>query len=319
MSDTIAPFPYLSTNAPGRRAWWLVGCVLACLPRSGAAADPPPTLPADAEVHGVGVYQPRTAKFDLKEVADWPGLGAKLQAAGAKKAGGFAQRVWDALPDSARRVLADADRSGNLTTYPRRVSANEAKSILADRRAVADGFLTVIDNPKLYAAGDFKGMDLGEDANAIIGQGDHRTKLGTRRLNRRLFRATFPDEFWQTEDPSSVVVEVKAGRPVVLVLTANESCRWVVRAEKGARVPWVVLSGYHEQEVTGVDCPVRVIGRKVAGGDEYSGAIHVYDQTSERYPAYEDTVAAITGTKLSTFQGSNTYSGKPFVVRPGPR
>lgn len=277
-----------------------------------------PELPADTEVHGVGVYQPQTVRFGLGEVRDWPGLAARLSA--GPRGAGPAGRIWDRLPEPARRVLTDPDRAAAIAKLPAGSTGDRVRTILEDRRAVLEGFQTVLEDATLHATKEFAGLTLTDAGKELIRKGDKRSGLETRRLNRLLLRGTFPDE-WGADpvDPEAVEVEVKVSRPVVLVLTACESCRWVVRPGRGAKVLWVIVSGYYPQEVDGVTCPVTVVGRLSSSGDSYRDSIYVYDKSSDRYERYQERVAGLTGKPIMTFQGANTYPGKPFIVGPAGR
>jgi len=282
------------------------------IPIDGVAAKDRPALPAGTTVHGVGVSQPWSAGFTLGEVDDWPGFAALLSAG---QNGKPAHRVWTALTAETRTILSDPARTAALRSVPAGVTADGLLKMVADRRAVKAGFTRLLNTETLYDPAVWAGSPVGRQALDLWRKGDKRSELDTRLLNRLALRAAFADRIAQEPaDPAEVVVTVKAGGPVVLVLTANESCNWVVKPDAGARIAWVILSGYHYQQVSGVTCPVARVGHRRPADDHYADYLHTPDESDRERPEYVRRVTALTGRRPDSFQRAGSYSGLPFVV-----
>lgn len=106
-----------------------------------------------------------------------------------------------------------------------------------------------------------------------------------------------------TRRTGTVHVRVVSGpRPVVLSLSAYEPVKWVVSVEPGAKLAAVLLSGYHQSEVSGIgNTPKYIIGRASP-----------YEKTDSSYMVLKNEIMAWTGKPIHTFQG--TYIGKSFSV-----
>lgn len=277
-----------------------------------------PDVPADAEVHVVGVHEPSIVGFSLEEVTNWPDLATKIKEASVKMAPGPPLRTWERLSPHARRVMEDADKPAMLTKGPRGLPGNAHEVFLQDRREVRNAFRALIEDDTFFSPKDFAGLKLTDPADELIKKGPNRSKLDTVLLNRLALRAAFPKEMRaEPVDPTAVEVEVTGKRPVVLVLSACNGCRWVIRPAKQTKVVWVIVSAYYLQEVNGVACPITVLGRKSRSGDYYSGTAYLHEQLSPKYKVLEDQIEQLTGKKFVSFQGAHTYSAKPFAVRSG--
>jgi hypothetical protein len=157
-----------------------------------------------------------------------------------------------------------------------------------------------------------------------------------RRLNRLLLDNAFPLAIRSTVStdpiPGTATVYVRrTERPVVLVLTAHEPVRWIVKANPGVKIHQVILGGYQMQEVTGVEAPVlyrtRVFGDRTGGEHP---PFYASEQDDERYPDLVTKLRELTGLEITTFQGrpleqeeSRTvimprnlpqYDPRPFVI-----
>jgi hypothetical protein len=96
--------------------------------------------------------------------------------------------------------------------------------------------------------------------------------------------------------------------PVVLLLTAYESVNWQIELEPGARVTSVILSGYHEQMVSGLPAHIPVQSSS-------------YDQKSSSYLYGHDNGSCFNlVAKIQQLYGQRArqslcqYRGIAFVV-----
>ena len=121
-------------------------------------------------------------------------------------------------------------------------------------------------------------------------------------------------------------VTVKVGdvkKPVILVLTSYEPVAWRVEAPKGAVVK-VIASGYHKQEVIGLDkgVPVTLISQE-AGDRDYFYAYRIAagptapdgerEEAKKSYERLAGRVKELTRQEVKTFQGE--YAGDTFEIR----
>lgn len=101
--------------------------------------------------------------------------------------------------------------------------------------------------------------------------------------------------------PVTVRVQ-RGGNPIILVLASYEPVEWRIEPESGARIAAVLVGGYHQSRVQGVEGAKRIdIGRNYA-----------YQQGGEGYRDLEAAVARYTGKRIHSFQGR--YSGRSFTV-----
>lgn len=106
----------------------------------------------------------------------------------------------------------------------------------------------------------------------------------------------------QPRRPGTVRVMVKAGKPVLLVLSAYEPVNWVIQPEAGARVAGVLVSGYHPGNVYGAN-----------GAHQHRiGSTYAYRRQGNEYRTLDAEVRALTGKGIGHFQGS--YRGSFFRV-----
>jgi hypothetical protein len=111
-------------------------------------------------------------------------------------------------------------------------------------------------------------------------------------------------------------VEVRpTGRALVLVLCAYEPVKWELRVVPGARLEKVILSGYHDQEVTGV--PQGVAVEEHTNDAKPGDYFYAYSRRDASYLPTMAAVQRLTGRPVTTFQGRYAYGDRPFVVGPG--
>lgn len=149
--------------------------------------------------------------------------------------------------------------------------------------------------------------------------GDKRTTFQTQRMNRDLLHVLFPECISPTpRDFQTARVTVKAGKPVVLVLTSYQQCQWVVEVEKGATVAGVFLFGYHAQAVKGTDAPVYYGALQSPDGKQ-SGHTNLTfsSEDANEYKQVKQIVKDKTGCDVTSFQKATEAKAEPFVVKPG--
>ena len=109
--------------------------------------------------------------------------------------------------------------------------------------------------------------------------------------------------------PAVVQVAPNQG-PVILVVCAYESVVWDVSVGEGSSVLRVFASGYHQQEVRGVDAPITT-----SSYDQRSPAyFYAYDHSEKTFPKMVQHVRAMTGKTPSSFQGRYSFKSQPLVV-----
>lgn len=101
----------------------------------------------------------------------------------------------------------------------------------------------------------------------------------------------------------SIDVQVRRStKPIALVLASYEPVRWNLMPEPGAKIVAVLISGYHESQVTGAGS-----ARVVKAGNTFS-----YKSGTPEYAIFERDISAITGKRIDLFQGA--YSASSFSV-----
>lgn len=91
--------------------------------------------------------------------------------------------------------------------------------------------------------------------------------------------------------------------PIILVLASYEGVRWVVTADPGAEVGAILVSGYTQAEVMGVQAPVHHIGSNYSYGSDSGGG---------NRSGLDADVRHWTGKGIDRFQGK--YTGDMFVI-----
>jgi hypothetical protein len=128
----------------------------------------------------------------------------------------------------------------------------------------------MISKPKFDDAKAFADVKLPKAVKELVELGDKRTLFQTQRLNRELLDVLFPDCIAATpRDFQTTSVTVRAGKPVVLVLTSYQQCRWSVTVERGAKVAAVFLFGNSAQELEGTEAPVDYGAWELPNGKEF--------------------------------------------------
>lgn len=106
----------------------------------------------------------------------------------------------------------------------------------------------------------------------------------------------------RARQPGTVDVMVKAGPPVILVLTAYEPVIWKIQPERGARVLAVLHGGYHQGIVQGAgNAHTHDLGR-----------LYTYQRQGGQFSELDNTVHSLAGKRINRFQGR--YAGGHFRV-----
>lgn len=284
----------------------LVG-VLQGASHSSAGDAPFDKVPKDAEVHVVAVRAPHLQGVSEKEILDWHELALQLTA--------DTQHAIQVRKCCSLRIGKDvADELQKMNAGLR--SREGAQAGLTARFAMDLSF--GISKPNFYDTTAFAGVKLPKAVQELVELGDKRTTFQTQRMNRDLLHVLFPKCIAPTpRDFQTARVTVKAGKPVVLVLTSYQQCQWVVEVEKGATVSGVFLFGSHAQAVKGTDAPVYY-GALLSPDGKLSGHTHL-NFFSEKAPEYESAKQFVkdkTGCDVASFQKATEAKAEPFVVKP---
>ncbi|MGK7900718.1 MAG: hypothetical protein AB4352_04760 [Hormoscilla sp.] len=112
------------------------------------------------------------------------------------------------------------------------------------------------------------------------------------------------------------LVEVKVQRqekPIILALSAYEPVHWNVTLEPGVKVEYIILNGYHQQSISGVDgVPVdKYIHRGIRSRSGHFS--YKWLNSLEYKPLLVQRLEQYTRTKLTSFQGC--YRGTSFQLK----
>lgn len=117
------------------------------------------------------------------------------------------------------------------------------------------------------------------------------------------------------KENAPVEVEVQpTTKPIVLVLTSYFSVEWKLKLAPGAKLRKVILSGYNQQNITGVPAEVP-IARSSYYPDEASRKEGWFFSYEWNTPGYREMVRRLndkTALPIATFQSE--YEGTSFVV-----
>jgi hypothetical protein len=263
----------------------------------------------NAEIHGIGIGQPVEQGFGWEDVKNWPRFVELL-----RKREGPAGRIWALLPKERQDVVSDdtvVSQLGGRDPLPAPV-----RGLRSD---TAHEISKMLKRPDFYEEKAFKDVPLDKSLNDMLALGQKRTYIQTLRMNRELLATAFPNVVSPVPANYHIVrVLVKAGKPVVLVLTAYTACQWQVEVEEGGAVVGIVLGGGEAQEVASIKVPV--VYR--AGVDEYfkhrKGDViwTSRDRNDKSFIQLEDRVKKITGKTFADFQGKSETPKEGFVAKP---
>lgn len=113
--------------------------------------------------------------------------------------------------------------------------------------------------------------------------------------------------------PTGIVnVTVERNQPMVLALSSYEPVQWQIKLAPGAKVEKIILNGYHDQSVVGVDgIPIEEYSYEGTGT---SFSDFPYKWNGDRTQGVMVTqLEALTGQKMTSFQGC--YGGTQFTLR----
>ncbi len=122
-----------------------------------------------------------------------------------------------------------------------------------------------------------------------------------------------PTHSYKFHPTGKALVQVdRPGRTVALVLTAYEPTLWTVEVNPGTRVTDVILSGYHQQTVQGLDPGTRV----VQSSYDRPGPYHYFRfDTTEPVPEERPPIEHLTGLTPTSLE--TTYAMPPEGLRVG--
>lgn len=145
-----------------------------------------------------------------------------------------------------------------------------------------------------------------------------RAKLLLRELRDRIRKRAEVYVFglYESRAPEALVEVQKTEKPIILVLCAYRKVTWDIRPAKGTTILEVIASGYHKQQVEGVDCPVRTFSydERSKGPDGKLLYFFTYDHHEKRYPDMVAKIKQLTGKRVKGFQGRYAFIKVPFKV-----
>lgn len=112
------------------------------------------------------------------------------------------------------------------------------------------------------------------------------------------------------------LVEVKVERqekPIILALSSYEPVHWNVTLSPGVKVEYIILNGYHQQSISGVDgVPVdKYIHKGIRSRPGHFA--YKWQNTLDYKPLLVQRLEQYTRTKLTSFQGC--YRGTSFQLK----
>ena len=121
---------------------------------------------------------------------------------------------------------------------------------------------------------------------------------------------------YESRDANALVEVRRTDKPVILVLCAYEPVTWEVTVAEGARLLEVFASGYHQQQVEGVSCPVQTFSYDQRSRDAKGNTFYfyTYDHDEKKYPDMVNKVRKLTGKRVGSFQGRYAFKETPFYV-----
>lgn len=271
-------------------------------------------LAVGAEVHAVGINEPTNRGLTKADVCDWTTLLTRLSAKNPA-----AEWLQGKLGEIAEGYFKDPE----VVRFLGNTADPKLPEIAVGRNSILRDLEELLDRRDLHTEPAFRGLQLDKETKTLIAKGGDRSLLDTRRLNRLLLAAALPGGLNSPPDDTDTVrVRVKAGRPIILVLTAYYTCRWKVTLDGGAIVRACILSGGGWQQVEGLGCPVFTFT-----GCDKTGARHrkncgfyAYEKDSQKYWEMELEVRRyLTGKTITHFTGLYRPDSNPIVVDPEQR
>ncbi|UTW44476.1 hypothetical protein KFE80_08715 [bacterium SCSIO 12696] len=161
--------------------------------------------------------------------------------------------------------------------------------------------LVASSDPELHVIGVYEGTDPDDDGRPWWAKCETEDKLD---CHREMVQG-------KRERGGEITVNVSiVDSPIVLALSAYDKTKWIVNYEDGVKIQKLILSGYHEQTVSGLSEDVSI---EVYTHDSsyckncYQGKGYFYS-----YKSVPKELQTLTGLKPVSFQGK--YTGKEFAV-----
>jgi hypothetical protein len=248
-----------------------------------------------------------------RDILDWEAFCRTLVEHGNKQKATAAKRIWELIPSDVQKLVALEVR-GETGDSQDEIDAKQVRRHIL----ISEALSKVLTRRDFYRADDFKEVRLTPAITKLLDRRDALTQLEVRRLNRLVCEAVFPNEIRKSAGgddlPETVRVRVvRTARPIILVLTAYKSVRWVVVPEKNVRIKQIIVGGYEPQEITGVDAPIifKVYESKDGPNKDYILA----HSEEEQYSEMKRKLRESTGLEVDSFQYVHEYDGVPFKVR----
>ena len=114
-----------------------------------------------------------------RDVHDWRGLCTALKTAGAQQEPSAAKRVWELMPEDARKLVV--------------MAASQDQPLRETRYGILDALNEALKRPDFYRAQDFAGVALPDKATELLGRkAEPLTPRQVQALNRVVISAAFP-------------------------------------------------------------------------------------------------------------------------------
>ena len=198
---------------------------------------------------------------------------------------------WSESGESTSRLI---EQLGHADFAVRRAASQSLKSIGEE---AAPALLPLLRSPdpelRHHARDILKTIAVGQHELHLVGLYEGvRGAAGKNRMGRPIGRA-------------EVVVD-RPGKLITLVLSAYEPVLWEVQTSPDTRLAKIVLSGYHEQSVEGVD---ESVARQELFHTRHRKGHYVYKPDDPKFPALVKWLQAETSLHLASFQGA--YAADP--------
>lgn len=267
-----------------------------------------------ADVHAVGLYSATYSQYMIEphgRQINWSALCAKLVKQGSEEKPTPGKRIWELLDDQARRIASDPEKVAaiaRLIDPPKDVDSVDTNAV-KDCRRLCDALTEIARGDDFYDAKYFAGLELHPEAKELLPRIAEISQLERWVVHRRLLEASFPEAFKPTPftlSSATVPIHVKAtARPIVLVLSSNESVRWEIKAVDGAKLKRVIVGGYHPQLVVGTAVPVQMyVYDDPRNVDRFY--FYAYQRDKENFPKLVDCVRDLTELDITSFQGARS-------------
>ena len=175
---------------------------------------------------------------------------------------------------------------------------------------------TSLGNPELHAIGVYHGKRDNKPVSTTPPNSTNQLEMNTayNGTGRAAAHNPIVNKTSQNNKFGEITVNISiVNRPLILAFSAYEKTIWNVKLKKNVRMEKVILSGYHQQKISGIpeDTPIEVYTYESSPCERcYQGQGYFYSYKSP--PINE--LKKISGLNVSSWQGR--YSGDEFSIFP---